>query len=63
MKIILPDHVTDDTTLEDEYEQQRIDALTPEQQRLLYLHHLDQFASVPSYVEQQARQFAREEVR
>lgn len=41
---------TNDTTLDDEYEMQRIDSLTPEQQDLLYRHHLDQFEAVPSYV-------------
>jgi hypothetical protein len=48
-------------TLEEEYELQRIEALPEEQQRLVYLHYLDQFEAVPSYLEQQAAQFAREE--
>jgi hypothetical protein len=41
---------TDDTTLDDEYEQQRLDALPEELQELAYKHHLDQFEAVPSYV-------------
>ena len=53
--------ITEDTeTLDDAYEQLRIASLSPEQQYLLYLHTLDQFEAVPSYVEQQARQFASE---
>jgi hypothetical protein len=47
-------------TLDEAYERLRIDSLTPQQQRLVYRHHLDQLQAVPSYVEQQARTFARE---
>ena len=50
----------DQETLEEAYERLRIEALPEELQRLLYLHTLDQFEAVPSYVEQQARQFANE---
>jgi hypothetical protein len=57
-----PRPITEDSeTLEEAYERLRIASLTEEQQYLLYLHVLDQFEAVPSYVEQQARQFAREE--
>lgn len=42
---------TDDTTLDDEYEQQRLNALPESLQELAYLHHLDQFEATPSYVE------------
>ena len=41
---------TDDTTMEDEYEIARLDALPSELRDLAALHVLDQFASVPSYV-------------
>jgi hypothetical protein len=51
----------DEETLEEAYERLRIASLSEELQYLLYLHALDQFEAVPSYVEQQARQFAREE--
>lgn len=55
-------HITEDEeTLEEAYEQLRIASLSEEQQRLVYLHYLDQYEAVPSYVEQQARAFAREE--
>jgi hypothetical protein len=50
-------------TLEEAYERQRVESLTPEQKRLLYLHLLDQFEAVPSYLEQQARQFVTGERR
>lgn len=53
--------ITDEPeTLEEACERQRLESLTPEQQQLVYLHHLDQFEAVPSYCEQQARQFATE---
>ena len=56
-----PKPFTEDTeTLEEAYEQLRIASLSASEQRLLYLHTLDQFEAVPSYVETQARQFARE---
>lgn len=42
---------SDDTTLEEEYEIVRLNALPPEMQRLAALHVIDQFESVPSYVE------------
>ena len=47
-------------TLEEAYESLRIESLSPELQRLVYLHALDQFEAVPSYLEQQAWQFANE---
>ena len=48
-------------TLEEAYERLRIASLPEALQELVYLHLLDQFEAVPSYVEQQARQFARGE--
>jgi hypothetical protein len=42
---------TNDTTLEDEYEITRLNALPPELRDLAGLHAIDQFESVPSYVE------------
>jgi hypothetical protein len=50
----------DEETLEEAYERLRIEALPEELQQLVYLHLLDQFEAVPSYVEQQARRFATE---
>lgn len=50
----------DQETLEEARERLRIESMTPEQQQLVYLHYLDQFEAVPSYLEQQARQFAAE---
>ena len=51
----------DDTqTLEEQYRQGWFGQLTPEQQELAMLHQVDQFEAVPSYVEQQAKQFAKE---
>ncbi len=47
-------------TIEEAYERQRIDSLPEELQHLVYLHALDQFEAVPSYLEEQARRFARE---
>jgi hypothetical protein len=47
-------------TLEEAYERQRLESLPEDWQRLVALHHLDQLEAVPSYVEQQARQFAQE---
>ena len=55
------DAYTDDTTLEDEWEIQRMNALEPTEQRLVALHMADQFEAVPSYVENQAADFASEE--
>ena len=46
---------SDDITLEDEYEIVRLNALPPELQRLAALHVIDQFESVPSYVERFSR--------
>jgi hypothetical protein len=43
--------ITNDTTLEDEYEITRLDALPPELRDLAALHALDQFESVPPYFE------------
>lgn len=40
---------TDDTTLEDEYEIIRLDALPDTLRNLAALHTLDQFESVPSF--------------
>jgi hypothetical protein len=48
-------------TMEEAYESLRIASLPEELQRLVLLHTLDQFEAVPSYVEQQARKFAREQ--
>jgi hypothetical protein len=42
---------TDDTTLDDEYEITRLDALPPELRDLAALHAIDQFQAVPAYVE------------
>lgn len=42
--------VTDDTTLDDEYEMTWLDSLTEEQRELAAIHYQDQFDSVPSYV-------------
>jgi hypothetical protein len=42
---------TDDTTLDDEYEITRLNALPPELQDLAALHAIDQFQAVPSYIE------------
>jgi hypothetical protein len=50
----------DPETLDEAYERLRINALPPEQQRLVYLHQLNQYAAVPCYFEQQAQQFATE---
>ncbi len=47
----MPPYTEDSTTLDEEYELQRIDAMTEQQQYLLWLHHVDQFESVPSYFE------------
>lgn len=47
-------------TLEEAYERLRIASLSEEQQYMLYLHTLDQFEAVPSYIEQQAHKFATE---
>jgi hypothetical protein len=40
---------TDDTTLDDEYEMLRLDALPSQLRDLAGLHVLDQFDSVPSF--------------
>jgi hypothetical protein len=55
-----PKITEDQETLDEAYERQRIESMTPEQQQLVYLHYLDQFEAVPSYLEQQARQFVAE---
>ena len=47
-------------TMDEMYQRLRIQALPERLQRLVLLHYLDQFQAVPSYVEQQARQFASE---
>jgi hypothetical protein len=47
---------TDDTTLEDEYEITRLDALPSELRDLAARHVLDQFAAVPSYAERFSEQ-------
>jgi hypothetical protein len=49
---------TDDTTLEDEYEITRLNALSPELRDLAALHAIDQFESVPSYLERFAEKKA-----
>jgi hypothetical protein len=47
---------TDDTTMEDEYEIARLDALPSELRDLAALHVLDQFAAVPLYAERFSEQ-------
>jgi hypothetical protein len=47
---------TDDTTLAEEYEITRLDALPSELRDLAALHALDQFAAVPSYAERFSEQ-------
>jgi hypothetical protein len=42
---------TNDLTLEDEYEMMRLDALPPALRDLAGLHVLDQFESVPPYLQ------------
>ena len=52
--------VTNDaTTLEEEYENQRISALPEPLQHLVATHHLDQLEATPSYVEGQAQDFVQ----
>ncbi|HZO72798.1 MAG TPA: hypothetical protein VFB60_11400 [Ktedonobacteraceae bacterium] len=51
MQNVRPTITSDDTTLEEEYEIVRFNALPPELQRLAALHVIDQFEAVPSYVE------------
>ncbi len=50
MKITPPEQMTDDTTLDDLYEQQRINALPEHLQQLVLTHAIDQFDAVSSYV-------------
>jgi hypothetical protein len=38
-------------TLDEEYEQQRINAMPEPLQRLALLHHMDQFEATPPYVD------------
>ena len=47
-------------TMDEMYQRLRIQALPERLQRLVLLHYLDQFQAVPSYLEQQAKQFASE---
>jgi hypothetical protein len=47
---------TDDTTLEDEYEIMRLDALPPDLRDLAARHTIDQFQAVPPYVERFSEQ-------
>jgi hypothetical protein len=42
---------TNDTTLDDEYEMTRLDALSPELRSLAGLHALDQFDAVEPYLQ------------
>jgi hypothetical protein len=42
---------TDDTTLDDEYEISRLNALPPDLRDLAAQHAIDQFQAVPSYIE------------
>jgi hypothetical protein len=57
----LPKIITEEPeTLEESYLRLHIDALPVEFQQLALAHHQDQFAAVPSYFEQQARQFVNE---
>lgn len=44
-----------DTTLEDEYEMLRLDALSPELRNLAGLHALDQFDAVEPYLQRYQR--------
>ncbi len=57
----LPSHplTEEPTTLEEEYEQQRVDSLPVGQQALVALHHVDQLEATPSYVEGQADDFVQ----
>lgn len=48
-------------TLDEMYERYRIASLPASMQQLVYQHHLDQYEGVPSYVEQQAHDFAGNE--
>ncbi len=48
---------SESTTLEEEYEKQRISALAEPLQHLVATHHLDQLEATPSYVEGQAQDF------
>ncbi len=50
---------TDATTLEEEYENQRISALPEPLQHLVATHRLDQLEAVPSYIEEQAKDFVQ----
>lgn len=47
--------------IEEMYERIRIEALPEELQRLVALHHWNALQSVPSYLEQQAGAFVRED--
>ena len=42
---------TNDTTLEDEYEMTRLDALPPQLRDLAALHAMDQFGAVTPYLQ------------
>lgn len=54
---------TNDTTLEDEYEMTRLDALPPRLQDLAALHALDQFEAVPPYIGRYQSQSGEEQTR
>jgi hypothetical protein len=51
---------TNDTTLEDEYEMLRLDALPPELRNLAGLHALDQFDAVEPYLQRYQRSSGEE---
>jgi len=51
MKIIPPEQMTDDTTLDDLYEMQRIDSLPERLQQIALAHAVDQFEAVPIYTD------------
>ena len=52
---------TNDTTLEDEYEIARLDALSPQLRDLAALHALDQFDAVEPYLQRYQRLSSGEE--
>jgi hypothetical protein len=51
MKITPPEQMTDDLTVDDLYEMQRIDSLPERSQQIALAHVIDQFESVPIYTD------------
>jgi hypothetical protein len=51
MKITPPEQLTDDVTLDDLYEMQRIDSLPERLQQIALAHVIDQFEAVPIYTD------------